>query len=359
MTDKKITVIGAGNSGLVMASHLAYYEYNICLWNRSEETINKILKTKTIYLNGQITAKVKISHVTTSIQEALKDSEIILITTPANSHYDLAKIIAPYIEKNSLIILNPGRTFGALEFLNTLISENCKNIPSICETQTIIYTCRKTAEDKVSLLAFKNSVLISCINSKIEAIMGKLPNELQKYMKPTENFLQTSLGNVGMILHCAPVLLNTGWIENKKHKFRYYYEGITPIIAGFLEKIDNERLAVASKFGVKIRSVSQWLNESYDVHGKNLYESIQQVESYSTIDAPESLMHRYLFEDICTGLVPIEALGKKLGLEMKNTSLIIDLATEMLNYDFRFNGRNEEKLKLIDKNFNCLNLFKI
>ncbi len=357
MNNKKITVIGAGNSGLVMAAHLAYHGYNICLWNRSKKTIDKILKTKTIYLNVKITAKVKLSNVTTSIQEALKDSGIILITTPANAHYDLARIMSPYIEKDSTIILNPGRTFGALEFLNTLISENCQNIPSICETQTIIYTCRKTAEDKVSLLAFKNSVLISCINNKIEDILKNLPLELQKYFKPTENFLRTSLGNVGMILHCAPVLLNSGWIENKKHKFRYYYEGITPSIAGFLEKIDDERLAVASKFGVKIRSVSQWLNESYDVHGKNLYESIQQVESYRTIDAPESLMHRYLFEDICTGLVPIEALGKKLGLEMKNTSLIIDLATEMLNYDFRFNGRNAEKLKLIDKNFNCLKLF--
>jgi len=143
-----------------------------------------------------------------------------------------------------------------------------------------------------------------------------------------------------MILHCAPVLLNTGWIENKETSFLYYYSGITPSIANFLEKLDKERISVAAKLGHKIESVVDWFANCYNTRQDNLYDCIQAVQSYKTIDAPASLDHRYIFEDVATGLVPLEILGKHLGLEMKITQLVIDLSTELLSYDFRKHGRN-------------------
>lgn len=357
MKKQKITIIGAGNNGLTMAAHLAYHGYDICLWNRSYETIEKIIKTKTTNISGEINAKTKITSATTSMQEALENSKIIFVTLPAHTHNELAVRMSPYIEPNSIVILNPGRTFGALEFYNVLKNENCENMPIIGETQTIIYTCRKTAPDAVSLLAFKTGTLFSCLNyNDFQKVINDLPPEIGKYYIKAKSFLETSLGNVGMILHCAPVLLNTGWIENKKARFLYYYDGITPSIAALLEKLDKERISVAEAMGVKIPSVQEWIYQSYNVKGINLFESIQLVESYHSIDAPQTLMHRYLFEDISTGLVPIEALGQRLGLKMKITSLIIDLASEMLNFDFRENGRNMRKLNIYDLNFGCLKI---
>jgi opine dehydrogenase len=76
----------------------------------------------------------------------------------------------------------------------------------------------------------------------------------------------------------------------------------------------------------------------------NLYECIQNNDAYKTIDAPSSLKHRYIFEDIPCGLVPLEAIGIKLHLDMTYTSLIINLASKLLNVDFRKIGRNLECL---------------
>ena len=57
-----------------------------------------------------------VHEVTDDIHIALEDPEVILITTPAHSHKELAELIAKNIKKSAVVVLNPGRTFGALEF---------------------------------------------------------------------------------------------------------------------------------------------------------------------------------------------------------------------------------------------------
>ncbi len=348
--NKKITIIGGGNNGLTMAAHLAMTGHDVCLWNRTAKTIEKILQSSEISISGKLNGIAKLSKATTDIEEAVKDAGYIFVTQPAHTHCELATKMAPYISPDSIVVLNPGRTFGALEFYNTLKKCNCKNMPLVAETQTIIYTCRKSGEDSVMLLAMKTGTLLSCINHPDnETVIKMLPEILQQFFHPAHSIIETSIGNVGMILHCAPVLLNAGWIENKKTEFLYYYDGITPSIANFLEKLDKERVLVASKFGVNVPSAQQWLQESYLVEGDDLYQSLQQVISYKTIDAPNSLHHRYIYEDVCTGLVPLEAVGKALGVNMKITTLLIDLANEIMNEDFRKTGRNAENLGLTDE----------
>ena len=124
----------------------------------------------------------------------------------------------------------------------------------------------------------------------------------------------------------------------------YYKEGITPRIARFIERLDEERLSVAKKFNQEIESVSSWVKRIYGVEGDNLYERIQNTRPYDTIEAPNSLDFRYITEDIPNGLVPLESAGKYLGLEMNYTSLVIDLASALLETDFRKNGRNLKDL---------------
>lgn len=352
-----ITVIGAGNSGLAMAAHLSKENHKVTLWNRSKDNISKLMETHTIICKGVIDGKVKINLITDDIEKAIEDPDIILITTPANSHKELAEQIAKNIKRETLIILNPGRTFGALKFEAIYNEYNPTLKQTIAETQTIIYTCRKTCEDSVDIISLKSDVLISTLNAnENKDIISKLPKCIQQYFIPAKSMIETSIGNVGMILHCAPLLLNTGWTESKTSIYKYYYDGITPTIGRFIEKIDKERVSVSKELGLEVETTKDWLKRTYGVQGGDLYECIRDNDAYETIDAPNSLEHRYIFEDIPCGLVPLEAIGKRLGLEMENTSLIIDLASNLLDVDFRkigrnldyiFNGRSNNKLKYI------------
>lgn len=337
----KITIIGAGNSGLAMAAHLGLEGHQISMWNRSEKSIGTIIKTRTIRSVGALRGHVKLHLITTDLEKALADAELVLITTPATSHKDLAIQIAKVIKHQTIIVLNPGRTFGALEFKHFYNQYNNNLEQTILETQTIIYTCRKIDDDAVEIYSFKSDVLISTFDATLNTkLIEMLPLALQTYLIPAQSMVETSVGNVGMVLHCAPLLLNTGWTESKNSTYKYYFEGITPSIINLVEKIDEERLQISRALGCEVETTTQWLQRTYGLTKNTMYQCLQQNTAYENIDGPNSLRHRYILEDVPCGLVPLESVGHLLGLSMKYTGLIIDLAISLLDIDFRAEGRN-------------------
>ena len=94
---------------------------------------------------------------------------------------------------------------------------------------------------------------------------------------PAQNCLETSLSNIGALFHPAPVLLNIGRIESDSKGYRYYWDGISPSVAVLVKAIDKERMAVAQAYGVRILSAEEWLRQSYDTYGDNLYDLIQHL----------------------------------------------------------------------------------
>lgn len=331
-----ITVIGAGNSGLSMAAHLSHHGHKISLWNRSERTISKLLETNTIHVNGIIYGAETIERITTHMSEAIQDTDLILVTTPASSHSDIAKLLAKRLKKDVPIILNPGRTFGAMNFYNTFIQNGGEFTPRIAETQTIIYTCRKNDIDNVTIYSLKKAVKLAALNNQdTKPILQELPECISPYYIPAESFLETSLGNVGFVLHCMPFMLNTGWTECTTSEYKYYYDGITPTISRFIEHIDLERLNVAKALGIELESTIEWMKREYSTRGSTLYDCIQNNKTYKEIDAPKSVYHRYIFEDIPYGMVPFERIGKQLGVDTHYITVSIDLAEALLEENFR------------------------
>ena len=340
-----IAILGAGNLGLAMSAHLALEGYPVRLWNRTRSKIRRLQETKSIHCTGTINGDAELQLVTDNIEEALEGVKIILVTTPADSHREIAQITAQYLTDTKTVVLNPGRTFGVVEVEHILSKYNVPVMPLVSETQTVVYTCRKTADDAVVIISLKEQVLISTrYISDIKNLLEQLPPCLSRQLIIADSLWQTSLGNIGAILHCVPTLLNTGWIENNKVAFKYYYDGITPTIAKYLEQLDRERQEIGTRFNIKLESIADWMRRSYRINGRNLFECLQNNIYYQTIEAPSSLQHRYLFEDIPCGLVPFEALGRLAGVKMTFIPEVIDMATHLLNYDFRANGRTLERL---------------
>ena len=347
-----ISVIGAGNSGLAMSAHLALNNHKVTLWNRTPENIERLTKTKTIHTCGQITGAAKLDMVTSDINVALQNPDLIMIMTPATAHRDLAIMIGRTLKKACPIILNPGRTCGAIEFSHYFHLQDSNLQPLIAETQTVMHTCRKQSEDKVNIMALKDSVYIAGLGPMCnESLVEFLPFCIRGHFLPAQSMIQTSIGNVGMVLHCAPLLLNSGWTENPNFTYRYYSDSITPHIAAFIEQIDRERLQVAEALGYYIDSVTEWFHRSYPtkyVKGESLYDVISRTEVYDDIDSPSTLHHRYILEDVPYGLVPLETLAHMMDIETSYTSLIIELACKMLRIDFRATGRSLKEINIQD-----------
>lgn len=342
---EEVLVCGAGHQGLAMSAHLALNNVDVCIWNRTSQHIQDIIHTRKIKCTGIVSGDAIVSKASSEMSEVISDC--IMVVTPSTAHKDIARQLAPYVKKDTVIILNPGRTFGAIEFIEELKRCGVNEYPHIAETQTIVYTCRKETSNSVAVLALKNGVKIASLKeSDTEYIISRIPKCIRHHFTPVSSIAETSLSNIGMILHCAPMLMNIGWIESEKVDFKYYYDGISKTIAGFLEKMDGERRQVAMEYGIKVESLKEWLEHSYNVQGDNLLACIQNIEVYRKIDAPTSLNTRYLLEDVPNGLVPIEQLGIELGVETPNISTIINLACSVLNIDFRKNGRQYGLKKL-------------
>lgn len=335
---KRVFVCGGGHQGLSMAAHLALNGINVTLWNRTPGNIQEVIDSHEIYCSGIVNGKAHIERVSHNIDEVISD--FVMVTTPSNAHKDIAKKIAPYVHKDMIVILNPGRTFGAIEFAMTLLECGVKELPHIAETQTIVYTCRRSSKNSTNIFALKEDVKIAALKgSNIEYIMDQMPECLKSHFDEVDSVAVTSLSNVGMILHCAPVLMNIGWIESGKVDFKYYYDGISKSVASYIEKIDAERIAVGKALGFQIESTAEWLRRTYLVKGNDLFECIRNNEAYKEIDAPPTIKTRYILEDVPNGLVPIEQIGRIVGIDTPNCSTIISLASSVFEIDFRNQGR--------------------
>lgn len=331
-------VCGAGHQGFSMAAHLTLNGVEVKLWNRTQKNIQEVLNTGVIHCSGVVKGDAKINKVSTNIADVVAD--FVMVTTPSSAHKDIARELAPYVTPNMVVVLNPGRTFGAIEFAEELKKNGVKTLPHIAETQTIVYACRKSGSNSTSILALKNDVEIAAIRgSDIHYIMNCMPECLKPHFKIADSIGKTSLSNVGMVLHCSPVMMNVGWIETEKVDFKYYYDGISKSVAHFLEKIDAERQAVAKAGGFEIESVREWLIRTYDVTGDTLYDCIRNNEAYREIDAPPTINTRYIFEDVPNGLVPVEAMGQEFGVPTPNITTIINLACSVMDADYRATGR--------------------
>ena len=340
-----VFVCGAGHQGLSMSAHLALKGLKVNLWNRTQKNIQKVLDTGIIHCSGIISGEAELTKVSINIADVVAD--FVMVTTPSSAHKDIARELAPYVHKNMVIVLNPGRTFGAIEFAEELKKNGVINLPHIAETQTIVYTCRKSGENSIDIFALKNDVEIAAIHgSDINYIMSFMPDCLRSYFKIVSSVGLTSFSNVGMVLHCAPIMMNVGWIETEKTDFKYYYDGISYSVAHFLEKIDAERQAVAKAGGFEIESVKEWITRVYGVTGNTLHECIRNNEAYQEIDAPPTINTRYIFEDVPNGLVPVEAVGIEYGVLTPNITTIINLACSVMDEDYRLKGRRFTSMQL-------------
>jgi opine dehydrogenase len=343
----KTTIIGAGNTGLAMAAHLAFAGNEVYIYDHNPNTVDLLQESKSIRCSGALQGNVSISGASRDIGLAIKDSDLIIIMTPAFAHKELALLLAKELKKEIPIILSPGRTCGAIEFQHYFNLQNNTLQPSISESQTVIHTARRYTANSVHVIAIKDSVYLATLEpNKSQDVLASLPEAIRSHFSPAKSVIQTSIGNTGMILHCAPLLLNSGWTESPNFGFKHYWDGISPRIARFLEQIDRERVEVSKALGCEVISTVEWLKRSYHSYGNNLYECVHNTPAYEAIDAPETLEHRYIFEDVPCGLVPLEALGKLMDIDMKNTALIIDLASALMETDFRETGRNLKNFDL-------------
>jgi opine dehydrogenase len=336
-------VLGAGHGGLAMAGHLALMGFTVNLFNRTEERIWAIQQRGGIELEGEIEGFGQLNVVTHRVEEAIRDVDVLMVVVPATGHRYMAEVCAPYLKDGQIVVLNPGRTLGAIEFKQVLKEKGCTADAIISEAQTLIFASRATNPGQAKIFRIKNSVPLACIPAyRIPAVLKVIRTAYPQFV-PGTNVFRTSFDNIGAVFHPTITILNSGWIEDKID-FEFYVQGASSSVCQILEKLDEERVSVAAALGINSITAREWLYRAYDVTGRNLSEAMMANAGYRGILAPNTLNVRYITEDVPMSLVPLASLGDMLGVATPTIKSVIHLACLIHGTDYWKEGRTVEKL---------------
>ncbi len=348
-TANKYTVLGAGHGGKAMAAHLALMGAEVALWNRTFEHIAIIKKRGGIELEspeGNQHGFGKLSLVTADISEAIAHAQVIMVVLPSSAHADIAKASAPYLRNGQILLLHPGRTLGAIEFMKVIRANGCSADVTVAEAETFIYASRADGPAQARIFRIKEAVPLAALPAtRNEIVLDAIQPAYPQYIDGID-VLHTGLNNMGAIFHPALTLLNAGWIEHTHGDYQFYIDGVTPSVARILEVLDRERVTVASAVGIRARTSLEWLKLAYDTSGEDLHEAIHNQPGYYGIKAPPTLNHRYIFEDVPMSLVPMASLGMRYGVGVRGMESIIRLGGFIHRTDYWRRGRTVEKLGL-------------
>lgn len=345
--DTQYSIIGAGHGGKAMAAHMALMGFQITLYNRTFEHIAAIKARGGIDLEsfeGGPHGFGKLQKVTSDIQEAIKDANVLMVVLPSSAHADIAQRMAPHLRDGQIIILHPGRTCGALEFRKVIRDMGCEADVIIAEAETFIYASRSDGPAQARIFRIKEAVPLAALPANCTSLVLEIIHHPYPQFIDGINVLHTGLNNMGAIFHPALTLLNAGWIEATHGDFQFYIDGVTPAVARVLEVLDRERVTVASALGIRARTAMEWLQMAYNTGGETLHEAIQNQPGYYGIKAPNTLNHRYIFEDVPMSLVPIASMGDHYGVSVRGMDSIIRLACIIHRTDYWRRGRTMEKL---------------
>ena len=344
----KFGIIGAGNGGQAIAGYLGNIGHDVSLYDIDVNRIEKLRQRGGIQLQGKLSGFGKLACVTTDISEIVRDADILMITTTANAHLAVAESIAPYIEDGQVIILNPGRTCGALVFKQTLENKQVNKRYYLAEAQTLVYACRIIEDGIVNVIGIKDEVYLAGLPASDTQHILNIIQPIYPCFKKVPNILHTSLENIGAIFHPCICLMNAATIE-RQDEF-WFYRDMTERVADFIEQCDYERLAVGKAYGIDLISVKEWIKVAYkDTMGETLCERMKNNPAYYEIKAPGSIFTRQLTEDIPTGVLPIVELGKVAGVATPLLSSVVAITQALLNIDFYKNGRTLANMGLSNK----------
>jgi len=183
-------------------------------------------------------------------------------------------------------------------------------------------------------------------------------------IRPAANVLESILVDYNAITHPAPMICNAARIERGDPTFHLFdEEATTPAVVNLIKLIDRERMAISEALGIKAYTLEEEIDHvGWNPAGREnegvlpLYDAIH-TEKLAICEGPFKLNTRHLTEDIPHGLFTYCELGRWLGVPTPISNALVDLASGLLDRDFRAEGRSLEKLG-IDPGWDVKRLFE-
>lgn len=304
-----VGIAGAGSVAFATAALLMENGHQVRIWSPSGRQ-TALSEGVGLVSTGMVQGKFK-PEIADSAEELSDGVDVLFLALPGNGHKAVMDDLAPHVRNDQTIIISSHASFGALYF-NRLIEARGVLAPIVAWGTTVV---TGAAQDD-------SSVVVSTVRSKVDmctipagqtsqglkvcqALFGDRFVQRDGLMAITlsnlnpQNHLGIALGNI------TRMELGEEW-DQCKH--------VTPKVGRLLEELDKERLAIAEKLGLSVRTIFEHFHLSFHVPVASISEMNRQLyEEGNGGNGPTTEDSRYVTEDVPYGLVPIAWIGDLVG----------------------------------------------
>jgi len=345
-----VTIIGAGIGGLYLIAELGVAGFKLRLHDIDDSKLSEIRARGGVDVEGENGGFAAVERATTDLPSAVDGADVIIVVTGGNAQAVVGRSLAPLVRDGQVIVLIQGNTGGSLIVHRALKDAGCRAQVDVAEMDNYPYSCWRLSPMRIRPIVRKRWLQIATFpGNRIGNVFPRLAPLFPEAVA-APNILHTGFTNANAMLHVANCVANTGRIESGD-SYKFYAEGVTPAVAKLYEAINAERVAVAAALGASVPSLADWFDRVYGVREATLVETCQRLTynsdgPYQATGTPKSLDHKFITEDVPTGLIPMSALGRAAGVRTPAIDALIETVRNMTGKDFAAEARTLERLGL-------------
>jgi opine dehydrogenase len=345
-----VAIIGAGIGGVYLLAELGIAGFKLRLHDIDDSKLSVIRAHGGLDVEGERVEFAAVDRATTDLESAIDGADAIIVVTGGNTQSTVARSLAPLLRDGQVILLIQGNTGGSLIVRRALDEAACHAEVDIAEMDNYPYSCWRLSATRVRPIVRKRWLQIATFpGQRIDDVFPLLAPLFPEAVA-APNILYTGFTNANAMLHVANCVANAGRIESGE-SYKFYAEGVTPAVARLYEAINAERVAVAAALGASVPTLADWFDRVYGVREATLVETCQRLTynsdgPYQPTGTPKSLDHKFITEDVPTGLIPMSALGAAARVGTPAIDALVQMVRNMTGQDFAGDGRTLERLGL-------------
>lgn len=351
---EKITIIGGGNGAFAAAADLTLQGNQVTLYELPQfaKGLAEVIERGGIEMeafpgNGLESGFAKLHKITTDIEEALAESEIIMIVVPTYSMNTIAELCAPHLRDGQIVALCPANFGGSLYFKETMKRMGYDPKIWIAEFACMMYACRKNSPSSVWLRGYKHNLGVAFFpNAGSDAAFERL-KVLYPYIVRYSNIIETGFCNLNTTLHTSLMLLNAAPIDNKEDRLFYRECTTDPSLTNLLAKLDEERLSLNTLGKMNVPSLPEIIKGWYGhqgAEGDTVPDLLHSLKHFAHSKMPITMDYRYVTEDVPYGVIPCLQVLAQLGLDNTYHTALANILCAVCGKDFYKEARTLEEL---------------
>jgi len=239
------------------------------------------------------------------IDDAVAEADAILIATPAIAHATCGGLLAGRLRAGQLLVLIPGRAFGAVEVARSLRRFGAPELPTIVELAGAPYRVEAGDPGALTITALNAEVAAAAIPNRATDEAVRRLRTILPMLSPARGVLETSFSDLSGVLDVAPALLRDA--------------------AAMISQIDEERRRVAFAYGVR-----------------ELPPAPPAAERPPALERTDPRVH----DALCCSLVALVSAGELAGIRTRAAAAMVDLGSVAGKLDYARHGRTLASLGL-------------